>query len=352
MRDDDQSLKALYQRCSLASVFAALSFSANFAFAYVDATAILVFLSWALLRRRGKWFALATACLLPAILVTTITCGYTLLNWPKGQLYYGATSVQEMWHSLVSSILYELNPQVVNPLILPFLEAIGKVLPWIFYGCSIFLLWNVFATSVSVSEPDIRWRRSVACYLVCVLLLSFAAYWLAHRIFGILLPKERTASSFVPISTLLLGVAAGFRGKSRYGWAPQVIGIATLIIASVYFLGCLRLSYFKEWKFDAETKEAFGALAAVSRQYGIKEVVTEWEYTSAMKFYERYYSLNPTLQYLQMPGRPPRADKQAYVLRDEYDHEFIEQQKLKVVYHGEISDVVVAIRPPGSLITE
>jgi hypothetical protein len=62
---DTESSTDLYRRCSLASVFVALSFSANFAFAFVNGVVMLVFLMWTLPRRRDRWFAVAAAASLP-----------------------------------------------------------------------------------------------------------------------------------------------------------------------------------------------------------------------------------------------------------------------------------------------
>jgi hypothetical protein len=342
---DTESSTNLYRRCSLASVFVALSFSANFAFAFVDGVVMLVFLMWTWPRRRDRWFAIAAATSLPGLFAITLIAGSTLLHWPKGQLHYGAISLQEMWSSLVSSTLYELNPQVANPLILPLLEALGRVLPDLFYAGLVVLLANVVVSRLSIRGSDPGRLSEVAGYLACVLVISVAAYWLAHRAVGILLPKERTASFFVPISTVLFGVCTGFRGKSRFGSAPHVVGVVILTAAWVYFVGCLRLFYFKEWKFDAETNQAFCALTDATRARGIREVNAVWQYNSTMEFYDLYYNRRPTFHFLVTDVRPPRTDEEAYVLDDENDREFIKQQNLRVVYHGEFSPIVVAIRP-------
>jgi hypothetical protein len=42
---------------------------------------------------------------------------------------------------------------------------------------------------------------------------------------------------------------------------------------------------------------------------------------------------------------PPVAGKAIYVLNGVFDKEFLEKQKLKVVYHGPTTDVLVAVDP-------
>jgi hypothetical protein len=49
------------------------------------------------------------------------------------------------------------------------------------------------------------------------------------------------------------------------------------------------------------------------------------------------------------PGLPLPVDRQVYVLHGKFDQEFIRVQKLTVVYHGDSTDVVIALRPESLL---
>ncbi len=336
----------VYRRCALASLCVGLSFCANFAFAWVNASIMAVFLLWALVKRRGPWYKLAAAGVIPAVAVTIAICGQTLLDWPKGQLYYGAATAHQMVHSLTEASMYTPNPQVANGLVLGFLTQVAVVLPEVFKYAWIVLFLTVCALRIARPEEEIRKRAAVFGYIVGVLALAFSSYWMAHRFLGILYPQERTASYFVVLATLGFGVAAACRYPSRIGAVVQVLGAGVLMMGAVYYLGCLRISHFREWKFDAETQPAFNALVEINRQYGYRDVVTGWEYTAALKFYEHYYGRVGLFNYVQDTQRPIQSVKPVYVLRDEYDHDYVEQQKLKVVYRGPVGGVVVAIRPP------
>ena len=50
--------------------------------------------------------------------VTFFFCSYTLLHWPAGQLFDGAASWGETFRSVAHDSLYQLNPHILNPLLL------------------------------------------------------------------------------------------------------------------------------------------------------------------------------------------------------------------------------------------
>jgi hypothetical protein len=149
----------------------------------------------------------------------------------------------------------------------------------------------------------------------------------------VLMPKERTAIWIVPLVMLAIGaVATGRRALT--------ISLYTL---SFYFLLCLRLNHFREWYWDADVKQVYAVLAQYNHSAGVKDVASNWMYSSALNYY-RLASGRETLE--EIPGSiempPGRA---IYVLNYVFDEAFLKQQKLHVVYRGPASEVVVAVRP-------
>ncbi len=49
-----------------------------------------------------------------------------------------------------------------------------------------------------------------------------------------------------------------------------------LALIACYSIGCLRLTYFKEWKWDADMKNVYSILADDNRTYGVTDVSTNW----------------------------------------------------------------------------
>jgi hypothetical protein len=308
-----------------ASICTGLSVTANFSFAYVNAAALLVFAIWGC---RRTWKA-PVKTLLPAFLTANLVCGSTIWTFPRSQLYYGATSLREMWNSLAAATFDSLNPFVVNPLVARCLEFLAPVLPWAF------LVLGLAQFAVVRSAAD----RKFAAPILAILAAALVMHWLAFRIARIPLPMARTGIFFVPLTVLLVAIAAANRAGPRL---LRVSATALLVVASIYFAGCLRLAYFKEWEFDIDAKEAFAVLRDLHRREGIAEVSSDWRYSSTLNFYRRFYhdeSVGP------FPFQTPRPlDKRAYVLWYPDGEAFIAAQNLQLVYRSKRSDLAIALR--------
>ena len=79
--------RSILRTCVICSICSALSFAASFSFAFVNLTA----LGFVSIRRRRAILALT----LPGILVSIVLVSSVLLNWPKGHLFHGATTLLE-----------------------------------------------------------------------------------------------------------------------------------------------------------------------------------------------------------------------------------------------------------------
>jgi hypothetical protein len=179
--------------------------------------------------------------------------------------------------------------------------------------------------------------------LLATIATSLLAHWLAFRLFHVLLPKDRTALFFVPLCMLPIGIAAAFPIHPPAAKHARRALTIMLFAVSFYFLGCLRLSYFKEWQWDADVQKVYGVLAYYNRTYGIRDYVSDWKYGSALNFY-RVLSGRETIAEIRSPLRIP-VDAGVYALDWGAEEDFIKQQGLRVVYRGDTTDVVVAIRP-------
>jgi len=195
----------------------------------------------------------------------------------------------------------------------------------------------------SLRDARAKWLASLGAVLACILILTVTAHWLSFKLLHLLLPKDRTALYFVPLVTLIAGILAALPARARLGKAGRVALIAALYALSGYYLLCLRLSYFKEWRFDADVKDAYSVLAYYNHTFGIKDVATNWMYAPSLNFYRTFSGRETFGEFHWVNPYPP--DRMIYVLSGPFDGGFIAEQKLKVVYRGDISDVVVAIRP-------
>ncbi len=321
---------AHYECCALASVCAGLSFTANFSFAFVLATTILlVFLrGW---RSGGKPARVLFQCVAPGAAIALFLAGSVLANWPRGQFAYGAYSWGETFHSIVEASLYEPNPFFVNP---PLCRWLTKAASGVLLLFGVIVVWRLIA-AMRTADVRLRWLAALAV----ITALTMASHTLLFRSAHMLLPKDRTAIYFVPLTFLVVGVLAAIPGGiSR--WAL----VSVLGLVATYFVLCLRLTYFKEWKFNADARQLYSVLAYYNHNHGVTDVALNWRYTAVLNFY-RAQSGHETLPHLETSGPPYPAGRQAYVMFYPDDWTFLRDHGLKIVFHPLRSDAVVAIDP-------
>jgi hypothetical protein len=311
--------------CALCSVCAALSFAANFSFAFVDAFAMLAILTWACARTQATHtrVRLLGACVLPGLLVSLFLSVPAVLHFPKGELNYGAHSLGEMFTTVAHSSLYRLNPQIVNPL---FYRLLDHVKPFLLPALLVLAVWQWA-----------KWRPAISGALLGILAAAVGAHWLLLKLFRVPLPMDRTAIWIVPLCVLAIGAAAA-------GRRPLTV---MLYVMSFYFILCLRLNYFKEWEWDADVNRIYPVLAWYNHTYGVRDVASNWEYGAALNFY-RVQSGGESFGEIESPVQLP-TDRSLYVLNYAFDEDFIKQQHLRVVFHAPNTDAVVAVRPEAEM---
>jgi hypothetical protein len=132
------SPKRLTLACSSASACLALSFAASFTFAFVNTLSLLALLLWAHRAAPAVRRRLLAAAILPGLALTVLLPSYTLLHWPKGQLFFGGTSLWETITSVIQASLYQLNPHLLNPLLYPVLLKTRNFLVPTICGIAVF----------------------------------------------------------------------------------------------------------------------------------------------------------------------------------------------------------------------
>lgn len=335
--------------CALSSVSLALSAAANLSFAFVDAAALVMILVWACAateaqRRPRQCGRLLAACVLPGLAVSWFLTLSIVLDWPKGQLVYGAHTLGEMLDSLVSGSLFELNRQIANPLVY---GRFHHLQPWVFPLFGIF--WGLQVALIlrfrAAWRNDARSRRLAAFGIVvaAVVALSLAAHWLAHVFSNLLLPKDRTGLYLVPLAMILAGLAAGFRMPTLPGRVTRTGLVAMLFLLGAYHILSLRLTYFKEWAWDADVRQAYDVLAYYNHTYGARTVATNWRYTSALNYYRLVSGRESFPKFASTEAHPP--GREIYVLIRPFEGEYLDKYGLKTVFYGERSEMVVAINP-------
>lgn len=119
---------AFHISCARASsVLSALSFAANFSFAFVNLALASVFFAF-LLRKAAPVRAVVAAVVVPGLIVGAILTAPILLRWPPGHLWYGANTLSETVFSITASV-FDLNTSWMPAPLQTIVDQLSEWLP-------------------------------------------------------------------------------------------------------------------------------------------------------------------------------------------------------------------------------
>ncbi len=335
--------------CVLASVALGLSFTSNFSFAFVDLSAFTGILIWALGRREAesRW-RVVEYCALPGLFVALLICGSPLAHWRRADLFYGAHSLGEMARSLVQPTLYRLDPRFEQSWVY---EAMDFLRPLLLPLLGILCAGQIVAARIEgawLRDARARWHGRLAAGVAGIAAASVLMHWLAFRFDDLPLPMGRTGIYLVPLSTLAAGIVAAAPARSLFSqWLRRAITAVFICLAS-YFLLCLRLTYFEEWKWDADVKDVYSVLAKYNRNYGVADMASSWYYVSSLNYYRTSSREAAIAEFRPTLPCPPEG-REVYVLNGVFDRGCMDRQRLVIVYRGKSTDVVIAVKPDGPI---
>ena len=306
--------------CAVSSVCAGMSVSANFSFAFVNLAAMTAILVCACYRRPKDWIRQLAACALPGTMIVAIVCGFALLHTHPGELIYGTTSLSETFGTVIDASLFQSRWDVLAPLVFPLLGVTGFV--WLIYS----------ATRIG----PLGWAAAA------IFALTLAMHWTAFRLFGLPLPKDRTGIYFFPLFMIFAGVLAAIPPPTHLGRYLRVGFLGALAFMAAYFLLCLRLTYFKEWYWDADVQRTYSVLSCLNREHQVTHVASTWEYRGPLNFY-RLAQRTPMEEIDEMFD-PQQT--QVYVVDTYHSPEVMQGKDLKIFYRGPTTDLVLAASPP------
>jgi len=319
--------------CALASLALGLSFTASFSYAFVDLAVFGAIAIWAIRRRGSKSIARITGfCVMPGLLIALLLCGYTLAHWNKADLIYGSQSLGEMTRSLVDASLYQLNPRFAR---------VSFLKPWLLPVLGILVVCRMVTMRLD------GWVERLGAALVGITAITIFLHWLAFHLVQLPMPLYRTAVFLLILGTLAAGVIAAAPARSRVSeWLRRGITVSFVCLA-VYFLLCLRVSYFKEYQYDADIKDVYSVLARLNHKYGVADVVVDGLYVNPLNFYRVLSKKETFPEFLYVAARQLPVGKSVYVLFGPYEDEFINKEDLVVIYRGKNTEVVVAVPMNG-----
>ena len=335
---------SLWKSCAWASLALGLSFLANFSFAFVDAAVFFALAAWALSRRgTDSIVRVLGLCVLPGLFVALLIGGYAIAHMPREELWIGAHSLREMWRSLIEASLHQLDPRFLGSRYKALNSFKPRVLPYIGVFCICQLIVSILDGSW-LGESRKRWLAWLTAALAAIVALTVLLHWIAFRFDNLPLPKARTGIFLLPLCTLIAAAIAASPARSLVSQWLRRGTTAAFFCAALYFLLCLRVSYFEEYPWDQDVKDVYGVLAGLNHTSGVTDVAASWMYHSPLNFY-RVASRKETFSEFTLALDPPPSGKAIYVLQAPYDQPFIDREQLRVIYRGKSTEVVVAVRP-------
>lgn len=158
-----------------------------------------------------------------------------------------------------------------------------------------------------------------------------------------LLPKDRTGLHILVLAGVLVAATASVPWVTRPGRMAGRLSIVILALPALYFLGCLRLTWFKEWQWNADVQRAWWVTAWYNQTYGVRRVASSWQYSAALNFY-RSTSGRESIGEIG-GGNPIARGQELYVLHWGFDQQLVREEGLRVVYRSNDTEMIVAINP-------
>ena len=263
---------------------------------------------------------------LPRDVVIVIISGYALLHTRPGELFYGAKGLGEMFVSVIQSSLFQTRFEFFKQMVFPLVGITG--IAWLAY--------------VLVQRLQSRFAL-FGWIAAAIFVVTIALHWLAYQMFGLFLPKDRTAIYLFPLfHDRRQRAGCTVPSTSTLGRFLRGSFVGALTLMAIYFLCCWRLTYFKEWLWDSEVQPAYARLTCLNRENQVTHVVATWSYRGPLNFYQ---AANPTtMQEIDETFDSPET--QIYVVDMLHASEALQGKNVKIFYRSPTTDTALAASPP------
>lgn len=316
---------------SWAAVALALSVASNLVFAFVAVGLALVFTAVVGIRR--FWWVVDRLWG-PAIVLAFAILVLPLSHMSRGDLYYGAQSLLEMYDSLIreSSLGLGWGPLPAAMLIVVLLGALAAIFQW--------------ARARDFAKLD-RLGQLVV-FAAGTMAVTLALLIAAHLAFGILYPLARTGLYFPTLAAIACAaIGARLFSMRLPARVAGIVCLALLGLVAARYAACFRTTYYNEWLFDAGSKRTAAFFGEVLRkQPGQRlEVGASWPLYYSLQFYAAKYKWDALApQRMPLLVESAQQGEYPYYLLTPEDAPLIARRNLKVVYTDAESGAIIAAR--------
>jgi hypothetical protein len=288
------------KRDVVAGILLGLAIASNLAIAFAVLAVLLV--------RKLNW-----NLILPAILVAAIFTAPSLRHVHREDFYLGYPAVRPAIISFVSTSLHATD----RAGILGDRDTIERT--------AIFILPAALALLAAIKVKN-RLPLLIIAITICELLL-------AHWIFGINYPADRTCLYFI-ILAIVSWALAGDAIRNKYIRAAWLM---PFVLLAIQFSTQIQARYFQFWQLESQDNLAAELIQRASIGKDSVTVSTSWIHQPALEFYRRYLNIT-ALQPVERIEPTPLSGFDFYVLSEA---DIARAKDLRTVYHSAYFDFLV-----------
>lgn len=352
--DGEDAREKEFSRYFKISSLSALSVASNLSFAFVNISLLVVFLTWTWLSKgfaQKKKFSLKSISydLLSLVIpgaVLFVVLNPAVINFNNKKLYFGVQTWSATYRSTINATFDGSSVGALGIIRPDFLIWIVDLLPLLLSLCilfgGIFVLRAIVRRYSKHENIEAKFKLWLFLFAILAVTISFQSF--AHRWFGVLLPKERTGIFFVPISILLVSISIETFRDGFFQLLLRYMGYLGLLFVVIQFISSVRLNYFRNWKYDAGSKDVYLVLRSLDWDHIDSDVGINWLLEPSLNYYRTFYSDN----YLPPFTREePTINQEIFVLlpdSSDEDTRFLQEYNLRVHFQHPISGAIIAIR--------
>ncbi len=335
------------------SCLCALSVASNLSFAFVNASLLMIFFTWSLFEQglfTSNKFALKSMGHELVLLIAPGTIVYLVLNpaifsFRSATMYYGHKTWSLVYNSVIDATFDNDGDKYLWMKQSEFILWIVDKLPLLLVLCillgGIFALRSLMRSYTEKSAVD--GNLKLWLFIFAIVSATIAMHSFAYMLFGVLLPAERTGIFFVPLSILLACIFLGSYRGGRLQLTFGYVGRISLLLIVLYFLSSFHIDYFRQWKYDAGSKDVYSVLRSSSRESG-NGIGINWVLEPSLNFYRVLFtdfSIPPFTR------KKPDPNQTYFVLLPDFsdeDRQFIREHNIEVIFQHPVSKAIVGMK--------
>jgi hypothetical protein len=285
---------------------------------------------------------------LPGPLIATVLWTPLLIHAQRENFYVGWASWRDSAGEFIAASLFHdgcgvqsaadhartpyelLGAGTTSAHVVGWLAGVGSILLLVVLAATAAQLGAyVFKHGVSALDAS---RRLLLLALVSVF-TALGAYIFLHVVRGVLYPPDRAIVFLVPLLAMAWvqlphAVAPGVMRQGLNGVTSAIAAIVIVLSAAG-----IRTTYFRTWRYNAQTRQMVNAMRATAPTGDVR-LASHWIYAPTLEFYRGLTVKNEKADWLHPEQPESKAD---FLIAHPADHPGVDDTQWKLLYQDQIS---------------